>query len=579
MSDSDEQLDQVASGDTQSDSFVGFEGSTYLRYQVVSDLEGEVELHVEDHLEVSQNLLDRAISESEETYYELEDISDQLRALSPILDINSEIELVQSDRDKSVNSPNRATSSSDSDSCEIYINKMGVNEEQCMKYCEKLEELVKAAESDIEKARALYDNPSRKQAMLRGMQSRLEFQEGRLIKQEKEVQTYKGKSIDISIYISQSEEARMNLIEHRIYMEEAVKEVVAVLETPLVNHGVRIVKTTASHFPEFDGRIDFDIWETNWRELANNSGLSKAGLLIKLRESLVDKAKDYIGVSGMANLTYEQTWEKLKERYNVPWAKTQQAARKFFSIPLPTNDDESIIKYIDAVRDAVDAVERAALQPENIFFNIALDNLPERVRIPLVEKLEVHCEDFKFSKSLFEKQFSKTMSLLENKPRSITASMYSVQLSCSTPAQPNSNDNNHVHSHPTPHNPSQISHGVNNQFTHQGGRGRGRGRGRGSGSFSSYSWIPTCTLCFPAKHHIDECKYKTPEQRRKRLIEIGRCQACATPIREHGADCSHRVRCPDHTGERHLNWTCDGIGTIHPGPQTKFPVPDNDKIP
>ena len=171
------------------------------------------------------------------------------------------------------------------------------------------------------------------------------------------------------------------------------------------------------------------------------------------------------------------------------------------------------------------------------------------------------------------------MSLLENKPRSITASMYSVQLSCSTPAQPNSNDNNHVHSHPTPHNPSQISHGVNNQFTHQGGRGRGRGRGRGSGSFSSYSWIPTCTLCFPAKHPIEECKYKTPEQRRKRLVDIGRCQACATPIREHGLDCSHRARCNDHNGERHLPWTCEGIGTIHPGPQTKFPVPDKDVIP
>ena len=118
MSDSEEQLDQVASidqeapsVDTQSDSFVGFEGSTYLRYQVLGDLEGEVELHVEDHLEVSQDLLDRAINESEETYYELEDISDQLRALSPILDINSEIEVAQSDRDESANSQIRATSS------------------------------------------------------------------------------------------------------------------------------------------------------------------------------------------------------------------------------------------------------------------------------------------------------------------------------------------------------------------------------------------------------------------------------------------------------------------------------------
>ena len=471
------------------------------------------------------------------------------------------------------------TDSFDSESGTSYLDKMVVDEEQGQKYCDKLFELIKGAEVDIAKAKILCDNPSSKSASLRATQSRLNTWDVRLAKQEKEVLTYKGKSIDIYAYITPSENVRMDLIEYKVMCEETAKEMLA-LAQPAFNNGVRLVKTTASNFPEFNGVIDFDIWETNWKELANNSGLSKAGLLIKLRESLIDRAKDYVGVSGMANLTYEQTWEKLKERYCVPWARTQQAARKFFSIPLPTNDDESVIRYIDAVRDAVDSVERAALQPEHIFFNIALDNLPEKVRIPLVEKLEVHCEDFKFSKALFEKQFSKTMSLLENKPRPITASMYSVQLNCSPPNQPIKDDNNHVHSHPTPHNPSQnIHNGVNNQHTHQGGRGRGRGRGRGSGPFNSYSWIPTCTLCFPLKHNIEECKYKTPEQRRKRLVDIGRCQACATPIREHGLDCSHRARCNDHNGERHLPWTCEGIGTIHPGPQTKFPVPDKDVIP
>ena len=72
MSDSEEeQLEQVASGEqqasgseAQSDSFRGFEGSTYLRYQVLGDLEGEIELNVEDHLEVSQDLLERAMNES-----------------------------------------------------------------------------------------------------------------------------------------------------------------------------------------------------------------------------------------------------------------------------------------------------------------------------------------------------------------------------------------------------------------------------------------------------------------------------------------------------------------------------------
>ena len=465
---------------------------------------------------------------------------------------------------------------SDTESCASDIASMGgVDEASCQRFCDKLLGLIKTAEDDIKKAKALYDSPERKPATLRATQSRLEAWNERLLKTEKEVHTYKGKSIDTSVFIIQSEDCRMDLVEYKVLMDEAVKEVSGALEKPKGIPGVRMVKTTASTFPVFDGMIDYDIWETSWTELADNSGLSEAGLLIKLRESLVDKAKDYIGVSGMANLSYEQTWEKLRERYNVAWARTQQAARKFFNIPTPSNDDQSVIKYIDAVRDSVDAIERAGLTPENIFFNIALDNLPERVRVPLVEKLEVQCEDFKFSKALFEKQFSKTMSLLENKPNSLTASMYSTHIGNNTPNTPvnDKNKGSYPQHQPTPDNPSQG----NNNHQYQGGyRGRGGFRGRGYGYKGNGKKPPNCTLCHPFRHYINDCKYKTPAQRRKRLVDIGRCQACLIPIREHGADCSHKVRCPHHEGERHVPWTCDGVGSDHPGPQKMFPLPARD---
>ena len=55
-------------------------------------------------------------------------------------------------------------------------------------------------------------------------------------------------------------------------------------------------------------------------------------------------------------------------------------------------------------------------------------------------------------------------------------------------------------------------------------------------------------------------------------MNLGRCQACGVMIREHGMDCTHRVRCNHHPGERHLPWTCEGEGFTHPGPQTQFPV-------
>jgi len=184
---------------------------------------------------------------------------------------------------------------------------MVVDAETAQKYCDKLVQLVTAAKVDVERARVLYADQVRNTALLRAMQGRLEAWVVRLDKQEKLVETYKGRSIDISIYISPSEDIKMDLNEHITLCVEAVREALVAIAQPVVNHGVRIVKTTASEFPKFDGVIDFEIWETNWKNLANNSGHGVAGLLIKLRESLVDRAKEYIGVSGMANLTYNQT--------------------------------------------------------------------------------------------------------------------------------------------------------------------------------------------------------------------------------------------------------------------------------
>ena len=42
----------------------------------------------------------------------------------------------------------------------------------------------------------------------------------------------------------------------------------------------------------------------------------------------------------------------------------------FLNLTPPTNDYDSIISYVDAAREAVDAVEAAGLEPQNIFFNI-----------------------------------------------------------------------------------------------------------------------------------------------------------------------------------------------------------------
>ena len=88
---------------------------------------------------------------------------------------------------------------SDSESCTSNSVNMVVNEVLGHKHCDKLLGLVKAAEDDMKKVKAIYDNPLRKTALFRAMQNRLETWNESLIKQEKEVQTYRGRSIDISI--------------------------------------------------------------------------------------------------------------------------------------------------------------------------------------------------------------------------------------------------------------------------------------------------------------------------------------------------------------------------------------------
>ena len=54
----------------------------------------------------------------------------------------------------------------------------------------------------------------------------------------------------------------------------------------------------------------------------------------------------------------------------------------------PSESVSSVIKYVDAIREAVDISDRTGLNIENLFFNICVDNLPERIRVPLVKGLE-----------------------------------------------------------------------------------------------------------------------------------------------------------------------------------------------
>ncbi|CAL4082207.1 unnamed protein product, partial [Meganyctiphanes norvegica] len=158
-----------------------------------------------------------------------------------------------------------------------------------------------SAEADVERAKAMYDAREHTEtALMKGILKRLENWNERLEKIEKEFIGYKGTLVDVSAVIGHSEDTRMDLVEQKVILESYIQGIESAAVKSVANNSTKIVKTSPSHFPEFDGESDYEIWGSNWKSLADNSGLSETGLLIKLRESI-------------------QVWDKLRERYAVPW--------------------------------------------------------------------------------------------------------------------------------------------------------------------------------------------------------------------------------------------------------------------
>lgn len=61
---------------------------------------------------------------------------------------------------------------------------------------------------------------------------------------------------------------------------------------PIPTIKTKIVKTSASTFPDFDEEMNYDIWNIIWKGLTNNSDLSEQGFFNQDKRSLMSRAKD-----------------------------------------------------------------------------------------------------------------------------------------------------------------------------------------------------------------------------------------------------------------------------------------------
>ena len=103
MSSDDEQSEHLETTEdcqidaqTQGAHFQGFDNNTFLQYSVLdSELNNEAELVVLDRLNATEQLINRATDDSGDTYRDLETVSDRLRVLGPLQDIDTEFEIAQ----------------------------------------------------------------------------------------------------------------------------------------------------------------------------------------------------------------------------------------------------------------------------------------------------------------------------------------------------------------------------------------------------------------------------------------------------------------------------------------------------
>lgn len=307
---------------------------------------------------------------------------------------------------------------------------------------------------------------------------------------------------------------------------------------------VRIMNPTSFGniaLPQFAGDyVEFDNVEATFRNLIDNGNLDDGGKLAHLLHNLKGEARDYIGRDGLAAKTYEGVWAELRARYGKPWRITRAAVKKVIEIKDPENTPQDITRYWNQVNESCKTAERLKLTATSVILNMALLKLPVEFRSKMDDKLKTVSEKYVLTREQVAEPFNDVIAGEVDKPSNIVATLGFNTIT----AQANNKTSN-VNGQPMP------------QHT-------GKSNPRPG---------PMCMLCPQRGHKSHTCpRYTSGPLVAERLRILGRCMRCAVPFMEHGQECSHRVSCKHHPGQRHLFYACDTYTNYHHVPQPPRPM-------
>ena len=300
---------------------------------------------------------------------------------------------------------------------------------------------------------------------------------------------------------------------------------------------VRIINPTSFGdilLPKFKGDyVEFDNFEATFRNLINNGNLDEGGKLAYLMHNLQGEAKEFIGRDGLAEKTYEDVWTELRSRYGKPWRITRAAVKGIIDIRDPQDTPQDITRYWNQINEACKVAERIKLSATSIILNMALLKLPTEFRSKMDDKLKAVSDKYILTRSQVAEPFNDIIAGELDKPSSVVSTL---SFNTTTTTGPNKN--------------SRAGGRNNKPYINRGG----------PGGHPLY-----CMMCSKkGDHKSHACPiYTSGPAVQNRLRELGRCMRCAVPFGEHGPECSHRVSCKAHPGERHLFFACMNYKNYH----------------
>ena len=195
-------------------------------------------------------------------------------------------------------------------------------------------------------------------------------------------------------------------------------------------------------------------------------------------------------------------------------------------IESPKNEPKDISRYWNQINEACKVAERLKLTASSVILNMGLLGLPVDFRSKMDDKLKPLSSDYILTRGMTAEPFNDVIAGEIEKPSKIHAT-----LGFNTMIQP------HVQHQSTPNTNKRHN---NKQ---KGG--------------AKYFYCLLCGRKQGNYHKTWQCPiYNTGALNRERMRVMGRCNQCATPLIEHGVECSHRAHCSAHPQQRHVFWLC-----------------------